>query len=839
MAHSYLIKVIHLESFHRCPHAHCPLRERVNLLASRQEDQFRTLQTSMIAKLTEAIRDQVSSLPRWPQSLEETQQKLRSEAISARISRYKQPEKSALRNAKSTGPSQPASDQDSFADEYAQEYAAKLAEMEEDQWESLSFPVMCDREDQIADAELRTFDWILENPGSKDRPWSNFLEWLEKGKGLYWINGKAGSGKSTLMKYLNSHHRVSDTLQAWSGETPLITASFFFWYNGNDLQKTQVGLFRALLYQSLRNHRELIPIVLSEAADVAPTNLSHYWTLPRLKSAFTKLIEQKEVPLKIYLLVDGLDEYVGDYLDIAQLFRYLSNFEDIKLCVSSRPLLTFDRAFKDFPGLVLQNLTFGDIQTYVQNRLGANERFRELEMEEPALGPKLAFEVVSKAFGVFLWVKLVVHSLLEGLSNYDRSVDLERRLSELPEDLDGLYWHILDRVKPVWYLEEGFKLLLLVYAAVVPLNLLQLAFADIAEPNLAINSRIDEMPLERQQTLCKGMAGRIKSRCLGLLEVTDMAYTDEKYRRVQFLHKSVRDFIDTPRMRNRIKECLAGKDVFVPEIAIMKSLLIQLKTVRSRLSKEQSYPEGGITREAWFDEVRPIVFEIVRYGQITNSRHPGISYVYSSLVTKVDDVASDLWHSVSFRAPEEIRGEVHWSVAPRKPGATLRVALDRIHIQEKLTTDSADIAYTTPSQTNTDDDELDSKQLRVSDTDTSSAPITFRSSSRSITALRVRFADLPTPQCFPGGDNEIERPQRSWPCDKTQDSPFRLPIAEFSKANRGFEAFVRAFGLDQYADERFKSAVNPEKPNNQTEIHTQPEKKSFWSRLNLIKKRPR
>jgi hypothetical protein len=148
----------------------------------------------------------------------ETQQKLRSEAISGHASRYKQRKKFALRNAESTGPSLPASDQDSFVDEYAQEYAAKLAEMEDDQWESLSFLVMDDREDQIADAELRTFDWILEKPSSKDRPWSNFLEWLKKGKGLYWINGKAGSGKSTLVKYPNYHHKISDTLQAWSGE---------------------------------------------------------------------------------------------------------------------------------------------------------------------------------------------------------------------------------------------------------------------------------------------------------------------------------------------------------------------------------------------------------------------------------------------------------------------------------------------------------------------------------------------------------------------------------------------------------------------------------------------
>jgi hypothetical protein len=97
----------------------------------------------------------------------------------------------------------------------------------------------------------------------------------------------------------------------------------------------------------------------------------------------------------------------------------------------------------------------------VHNRLGDNERIKELKDEEPKLQPRIISEILHKAAGVFLWVKLIVHSLLEGLGNPDRGEDLERRLQELPDDLEDLYWHMLDRVKPAWYyLEEGFRLLL-------------------------------------------------------------------------------------------------------------------------------------------------------------------------------------------------------------------------------------------------------------------------------------------------------------------------------------------------------------------------------------------
>jgi hypothetical protein len=54
-------------------------------------------------------------------------------------------------------------------------------------------------------------------------------------------------------------------------------------------------------------------------------------------------------------------------------------------------------------------------------------------------GPALVEEIVEKANEVFLWVKLVVQSLLAGLGNRDSITDLQRRLRELPSDLEKLY----------------------------------------------------------------------------------------------------------------------------------------------------------------------------------------------------------------------------------------------------------------------------------------------------------------------------------------------------------------------------------------------------------------
>ena len=181
----------------------------MHLLASRQEDQFRDLQAAMITRLTDIMRNQISTLPRWPDSFERTLEQLRVDVIASSKSRFQQPEKSSLRVVQPKSASLSGDDTLSFADKYAEECATRLAESEEQRWKSLVFEVMDDREDQIAEAELKTFDWILQPPQRQQRAWSSFIDWRESGSSFYWISGKAGSGKSTMMKYLNTHDRVN------------------------------------------------------------------------------------------------------------------------------------------------------------------------------------------------------------------------------------------------------------------------------------------------------------------------------------------------------------------------------------------------------------------------------------------------------------------------------------------------------------------------------------------------------------------------------------------------------------------------------------------------------
>ena len=139
---------------------------------------------------------------------------------------------------------------------------------------SLFYPDISSRQEQVDsqfDGIENSYDWIFDGPKTRrlrryeqiDHQkragrWDDFGHWLKSGYGVYWINGKAGSGKSTLMNHICSHSRRLELLGEWCTNRRLLTPTFFFWNAGTRLQKSIDGLLRSLVYQMLKECRELI-----------------------------------------------------------------------------------------------------------------------------------------------------------------------------------------------------------------------------------------------------------------------------------------------------------------------------------------------------------------------------------------------------------------------------------------------------------------------------------------------------------------------------------------------------------------------------------------------------
>jgi hypothetical protein len=166
---------------------------------------------------------------------------------------------------------------------------------------------------------------------------------------------------------------------------------------------------------------------------------------------------------------------------------------------------------------------------------------------------------------VFLWVYLVVESLLEGLSNADHMRDLQARLDALPADLKDLFNLILKRLQPQYFKKacESFRLLrarretpvqqlsrdTLPWAAGPP-TLLGLFFADETEECPSLQASCT--PLTEKEALLKAeqMRRRLNARCKGLLELPDPYVGDRSTggnydHAITYLHRTARDFVES------------------------------------------------------------------------------------------------------------------------------------------------------------------------------------------------------------------------------------------------------------------------------------------------------
>lgn len=464
--------------------------------------------------------------------------------------------------------------------------------------EKLRYPDMEDRKGRIAKAHKETFQWIFQNDPSQQNRWSNFREWLESDSQLYWITGKAGSGKSTLIKYVcqeqdcppqsfTSSRAVGESqcakyLRKWAGGFKIITAVFFFWNSGVRYQMAQRGLLISLLHQILQKVPEYIPEVSPHRWEAMclfnDDQREREWTEKELHEMLRAAVHEVSKSMKMCLFVDGLDEFSGEHHDLISLFRDLMEHPNVKVCVSSRPWLVFEEAFMHKPSMMLQDLTYADIKNYVTSKMQGNQGFKQLLRREPQFANQLIENVVSKASGVFLWVNLVVESLLAGMSYGDRTSDLQRRLDLLPPDLENLYEKILKSLDP-FYLEHAAQLFRYVEESRDPPSLLLLSFADEETTESAIDRPIEPVSQEDQSLRADTMRRRLNSRCKGFLEVGRSSYNNRgnNEETVQYLHRTVKDYLTSEEAQTTLRTAL--KPSFDVHLNLLVGSLAYLKTV--------------------------------------------------------------------------------------------------------------------------------------------------------------------------------------------------------------------------------------------------------------------
>ncbi|KAK8073103.1 hypothetical protein PG996_006451 [Apiospora saccharicola] len=435
------------------------------------------------------------------------------------------------------------------------------------------------RQHDIQENHEETYHWALRKENRQAKCQERLERWFSTptNAGVFWVSGKPGSGKSTFMKYVVHSNETMDKLDCWAQGHQVIIASHYLWARGSPMQRSLQGLLRTLLLDIFRQCPHLISQLLDGNASTLPrTDVAKRidWSIPRLRSTIGSLVSGKAPGVRFCIFVDGLDEFDGDHLDLSQYLLRLSESPLVKLCVSSRPWNVFEDAFGNNPSfkLYMHDLNHGDILAYTRSRLFEHPRWKLLPVQH-ADACNLVDEITRRSTGVFLWVFLVTRMLREGLTNDDSFAGLCNRLLTFPSDLHSFFRNIIESVDPI-YQERTSGCLQLARNAIEPLETLIYYFHDVQYDNHAHAphqyTEYGVLDTNYKNSIEKYTVRRINAYCRGLLE--------RRKGKIEFLHRTVADFLDTGEMVRLLAEKSRAK--FDPLLSILDCFASLLETQR-------------------------------------------------------------------------------------------------------------------------------------------------------------------------------------------------------------------------------------------------------------------
>jgi len=474
----------------------------------------------------------------------------------------------------------------------------QVAALEKAVLESLDYECRPVRYGTIHPAHKSTFDWVFSSCSESSLKTHHFLEWLESGSGLFWIRGKPGAGKSTLMKYITGNPRTKASLQTWANPDHAIIGSHYFWISGSPMQRSYMGLLRSIMFEILSQAPSLIePLCRGESwwLDLVNCAISSPGSIPKwievsLLSCLRRLSAAKDLPVAVRfcVFIDALDEYAGhvngeakDFADICQTLLELTASTRMKICVASRPSNVFNDHFGTDRVRVLdvQELTTRDIARYARDGLKNLDWLQltqnPVEDTPCELMESFVVKIQKQSQGIFLWVFLVVRLLRNGFTNGDSLQELQQRLESLPSDLEPFFKRISDDVEPCYHQKmAGFLRITLASQGdglPFPVYIAHEYEYDQRRP-LLDDLLCDDIKDKDHLELRARMAKRLDAITRGLLKFEGD--------NIHFLHRTVTDFLRTGPMMRFLEE--KSHEHFTPHIATLRAVIAIWKIPTNR-----------------------------------------------------------------------------------------------------------------------------------------------------------------------------------------------------------------------------------------------------------------
>ncbi|KAJ5393249.1 uncharacterized protein N7487_010890 [Penicillium crustosum] len=398
---------------------------------------------------------------------------------------------------------------------------------------SLAFPEMLDRRDNIEPCHPDTCQWILEL--------EKYKSWRSQSRGLLWIKGKPGAGKSTLMLFLH------DELKRHVDRG--IRLEFFFTARGTEMQRIPLGMLRSLLSQIFDRDAAIRP-QLRDAYEQRCRQFGYgerKWQWPRtvLEELLAGAILASASRQQIMIFVDALDEAGAESAQyLAAYFHRLINRAEkmgvaVQICISCRhyPILESDATRE----IWVEHHNNDDIARYIKDIIvdtdvgdGPGQETREA----------LAEQLIRQCKGVFQWAHLIMPLIRQKILEGELFGDIRCWLHEVPVGLEDVYTYILNNVIEGRNRAQSFLLFQWVSLAERPLTVTEMRYALAAQNAELIFPQKTWEKIDGFVESNGRMKRRIQVLSGGLVEViSTVDYDKIVHETVQVVHQSVNDFL--------------------------------------------------------------------------------------------------------------------------------------------------------------------------------------------------------------------------------------------------------------------------------------------------------
>ena len=279
------------------------------------------------------------------------------------------------------------------------------------------------RYERISEQHKGSLEWLWEH--------EKYLAWSSTASSdLLLIEGKPGSGKSTLMKYFQR------SLSEREPRERQIVASFYYSYREGERQTNHSNMLRSVLHDVLDQNEEFFFHFQRSYRQAAKRGGQPQWSYDSLKKVLLSFPKNHPVKERLYLIVDAVDESDdAERYDIIELLRDLCSTKGpciVKVFAASRPVVGLSgSSAMNIKTIRLQDVNHSDIVGFVESFLGP-----ELDLQQD-VARRATDYIVQNSQGVFAWVRLVREELLKcARSGYTRTQSFAY-LESLPTELEG------------------------------------------------------------------------------------------------------------------------------------------------------------------------------------------------------------------------------------------------------------------------------------------------------------------------------------------------------------------------------------------------------------------